>query len=352
VADDALGMALALHKRLTRASMVSLLRVAKRDDLLQLTSSSPNGLLVRSTILSRGEALNAMVDMASLAAFTRGGTDVPLTVRDGRLRVDGGRNLRGDMPALTENQPEFPRADSKTSLHSDDVKWLCDNLSRISVSDLDHTAVLSAECDGREWRIAYADDLHGACAFGVGKFKIKFAVAHRDAEALRFMLDASRREPGAVAIGHAVGSLILSAGAHRIAIPAVDESPPEREFMERGYRDAALFMAQDLRDSLSRFAPISSDKYPKPMLVKITDREIVMSVSGPAGTIKHELSPSGCRTPCEFLISHGLLTALAVRAHGETTLRTLSDGRQIERIILRCADLFLACTTSHKDDRW
>ena len=87
------------------------------------------------------------------------------------------------------------------------------------LSDLRKTGALSAECDGKDWRLTCRDDDHGACVFGKGRCRVKFSLwAAADAVGLSALLRAA--EDGEVSIGYDDALLVVGAGIHLARIPA------------------------------------------------------------------------------------------------------------------------------------
>jgi len=339
MASLALGKILDTHKSLVRAPSVGIRR--GKNGLL-ITSVAQSGLTLWSRIEAGGEPLDATVDTASFAALVKSDNEALLELRDGRLHVKCGR-IKGDIPSQTEEQPRHPKFEGVT-ISANDVKWLCENLPKVTVSDLNRTGLLSVECDGKEWRVSCADDIHGACMFSAGASKIKFSLAPSDADSFRALLNLANG--GEVLIGFREPMLIIKAGDHSGIIPTVTGKAQTREVVTSGIQLVAKFSAPVFQEALSVLKPVASAKDAKPISVKLQDKGILLSVTSPAGSVENFV-PARIDTKTrgilglEFRLSFPLTTSLVSRAFEETSLlvrfeKNAKGEAEVARINLRC----------------
>ena|SRR5271165_349485 len=126
--------------------------------------------------------------------------------------------------------------------------------SHVLLSDLDRTGVLSAECDGREWRLSCVDDVHGACVFGYGKSKVEFSLTPSDAKVLGPLI---RLVNGDVLLGYAESFLTVRSGPYLAAIPSIEGKAQTRERVESGNKVVAECGAVELQDALKALALVA-----------------------------------------------------------------------------------------------
>ena len=328
-----------MHKKVIKPATVGL---AQNGPTLRVTSTSASGnTSLWSFVATEPAKLSAVVDFAALYALLRSSKDATLSVQDGSLHVVCGKTS-GDLPIQNENQSRPPKLEG-VKLDDAGAQWMCDNIPRVRLSDLDKTGLLSIECDGKEWRLSCVDDVHGACVFGEGKSKIKFSLTPADAEALGAVIAGSE---ATVSLGFVDSTLVVKSDPHIIAIPSVDGSAQTRETIDSGNIEVGKLKAEDLREALSTLAPVASAKDAAPVTIKLKPKSISLSVTSPAGSVQSEIA-ARCSQEAEFRVSHSLFSALADKASDITTLLVRKEGKDITRITLRCTgELALVMLTS------
>jgi hypothetical protein len=315
---------------------------------LRVTSfiGSTRRLAIQSTFASSGANLEAIVDAAALRKLARGSTSVRMEVKEGRLVVRG-KGVSGDIPLLLEDGVLFPRVETNR-VPATDAAWLRDNLPSVVLSDLRKTGALSAECDGKDWRLTCRDEDHGACMFGKGRCRVKFSLwTPADAIALGTLLSAA--EDGEVSIGYEDDLLVVRAGMHLATILTRDGEAITREVMTSGTTTVAIFEARDLRDSLEVLKPVAMAKDADLVRMTLKTRGIVLSANGPNGSVESEFAAE-CKTEIECGLNYRWISALAASAHDRVVLGVRKDEGEINRITLKCGELFLVMLTA--DHEW
>ncbi len=214
------------------------------------------------------------------------------------------------------------------------------------VSDLRKTGLLSAECDGKDWRISCVDDVHGACVFGKGSCRLKFSLVPSDAVVLRSLLSAA--EDGEVSIGHAGDFLVVRAGIHLATFPVFEGEAKTRTEITSETRAVAKFEARDLRESLKVLKPVALAKDADPVRIELRAHGIVLSANSPAGSVKDEIAAE-CSAEIKVGLKHSLISALAARAHDRVVLGVTMEEEEIARIVLKCGELYLVMLTVPND---
>ena len=260
--------------------------------------------------------MKATVDAAALDKFARGSPSARMEVKDGRLVIRG-KGVGGDIPLLREEQDQFVSASRNKLTASNRCSMVRDNLPSVMLSDLRKTGVLSAECDGNDWRMSCVDDVHGACVFGKGSCRLKFSLVLSDAVVLHALLSAA--EDGEVSIGHAGDLLVVRAGIHLATFPVFEGEAMTRKSVTSDTRAVANFEARDLRESLKVLKPVALVKDADPVGMKLKAHGIVLSANSPAGSVENEFAAE-CKAEIKFGLSYCLISALAARARHRVVL--------------------------------
>ena len=224
-----------------------------------------------------------------------------------------------------------------------DAAWLRRNLPRVKVFDLHKTGVLSAECDGKDWRLTCRDDVHGAFVFGQGSCRLKFSVVPSDAVVLHSLLRAAKDSE--VSIVPADDLLVGRAGIHLATIPLIQGEVITRKSITSDTREVARFKIADLRPTLKALKRVALAEHADPVLMTLKAHGIRLSASGPAGSVQDEFEAE-CKEEISVRLSYRSLSALAARARGRVVLGVRGKEGEIDRVTLKCGELFLVMATA------
>jgi hypothetical protein len=224
---------------------------------------------------------------------------------------------------------------------ANDAAWLRDNLPSVVTSDLRETGLLSAECDGTDWRMSFADDVHGACVFGKGSCRVKFTLVPSDAVVLRLLLGAA--EDGEVSIGHAGAFLVVRAGIHVAKIREIEGEAITRKEATSHTREVANFEPHDLKESLKVLKRVALAKDADPVRMTLKTGGIVLCAKSSAGSVQDEITAK-CRVKISLMYS--LISALAALAHDRVVLCVRGENEDVTQITLKCGELYLGMVTA------
>ena len=282
-----------------------------------------------------------MVDFGAFSALIRGTAEAEMSNRDGRLFVSCGKR-RGVLPIQNEEQPRPLKADKGVILVATDAEWLCNNIPHVLLSDLDRTGVLSAECDGREWRLSCVDDCPRRMRVWLWKIKGRIFVNPLRCKSTCPLI---RLVNGDVLLGYAESFLTVRSGPYLAAIPSIEGKAQTRERVESGNKVVAECGAVELQDALKALALVAMAKDATPITVKLQGKSIQFSVTSSAGSVQSEIAAK-TGPALEFGVSHALLSVLAAKAYDTVTLLVRVEDKEVIRITLQCNDLNLMMLTS------
>jgi hypothetical protein len=336
-----LAKILALHKKLVRARTVTLSRGGGQLCVTSFVQS--RRIALQSTFASPGPNLKATVRAATLGGSARS-PSARMEVKDGQLVITG-KGLRAAIPLLIEEQITFPRVETN-SVPVTDAAWLRENLPHVKVFDLRKVGVLSAECDGKDWCLTCRDHVHGAFVFGQGSCRLKFSLVPSDAVVLHSLLSAAGDSE--VSIVPADDLLIVRAGIHLATIHLMHGEVITRQEVTSNTRQVARFKIAYLRQTLKGLKRAALAEHADPVLMTLKANGIRLSASGPAGSVQDEFEAE-CKEEISVRLSYRSLSALAARARGRVVLGVRGKEGEIDRVTLKCGELFLVMATADYD---
>jgi hypothetical protein len=206
--------------------------------------------------------------------------------------------------------------------------------------------VLSAECDGKDWCLTCRDHVHGAFVFGQGSCRLKFSLVPSDAVVLHSLLSAAGDSE--VSIVPADDLLIVRAGIHLATIHLMHGEVITRQEVTSNTRQVARFKIAYLRQTLKGLKRAALAEHADPVLMTLKANGIRLSASGPAGSVQDEFEAE-CKEEISVRLSYRSLSALAARARGRVVLGVRGKEGEIDRVTLKCGELFLVMATADYD---
>jgi hypothetical protein len=338
-----LAGALDLHKKISGAQNIHL---RSAEGFMRLSSASASGKALITKIASDAKLESACVDIGVLSSFVRGSGNVEMSIKDDRLIIRGGK-VKGEIPSLSEDSPKIEKING-VDVSSDDADWLSTTVPLISMGHLDkNSGSLVAWCDGKDWHTSCTDQVCGACAFGRGSSRIKFALVPGDAATLSAIVASTDKK---LTFGVSENRLVISYAGFMVALPTI-AAPSDKDLMKMrgavlGLKDVARVNGIDFTDAIKAVAPFASVKDAAPIIVKLSANGILISATSSAGTIEQKVAAK-CATNDEIKLSYEKLSGLIAKIGDEQlSIQALREGKEVTRLTLKTKNAFYLMLTS------
>ena len=335
--SKALAGALDLHKKIVGAQNIHL-RAA--EGFMKLSSASAGGKALISRISSDARIESVCVDIGVLSSFVRGSGNLSLSLKEDRLIISGGK-VKGDIPGLSEDSPKIEKTNGVT-VPAADAEWLSSIVPLVAMAQLKNGS-LAAACDGKEWRVSCTDKICGACAFGHGTSKIKFALVPTDALTLNAIIASTDK---ALTFGLSENRLVVSYPGFTAAIPTIHGVAQTKDVVVQGSKEVARIDGSELTEAIKAIAPFASVKDAAPVTMKLSPKGIQILATSSAGTMTQTLGGK-CVTDASINLSFELLSGLTSKIGDEpVSIQVLREEKEITRLTLKTKHAYYLMLTS------